>query len=300
MDISIIIVSYNVKEYIISCIQSIYKHSSNKIDLEIIIIDNNSNDGSVSAINKKFPDLLLIKNDYNAGFSRAVNQGYKHSKGKYLFILNPDTCLIEDSIGKLLKKAEEIPNVGAIGPALINKENKVQKSFWREPTLINTVLSIYHLDFLNFFKNYYDKSFANLSKVDSVSGCAILIPSGKFSELNGFNENLFWMDDIDFCTRLRLNNYGVYYFQKTRIIHYSGRSIAKNYKVAISNQMLSKLKYFNIYHSMLKTKFLKLSILIICILKIIIYLILYPFSFQNRLKLEAYKYTFKLVSMKRF
>ena len=300
MDISIIIVSYNVKEYIISCIQSIYKHCSDKIDLEKIIIDNNSNDGSVSAINKEFPDLLLIENDYNAGFSKAVNLGYKHSKGKYLFILNPDTCLIEDSIGKLLKIAEEIPDLGAIGPALINKENKVQKSYWREPTLINTVLSIYHLDFLNFYKNYYDKSFENLNTVDSVSGGAILIPSGKFSELNGFNENLFWMDDIDFCTRLRLNNYGVYYFQNTSVIHYSGRSITKNYKVAISNQMLSKLKYFYIYHSLLKTQFLKLSILIICIFKIIIFLILYPLSFQNRLKLKAYTYTFKLIAMHKF
>tara|TARA_B100001094_G_C18178732_1_gene799555 strand:+ start:1788 stop:2684 length:897 start_codon:yes stop_codon:yes gene_type:complete len=295
MDISVVIVSYNVREYIISCIQSIYKHSRGKINLEVIVIDNNSDDGSADFINEKFPEVLLIKNDCNAGFSKAVNQGFKLTKGKYLFILNPDTLLIEDSIYKLFIKAKQIPNLGAIGPKLIDEKGLVQKSFWREPTFINTFLSIYHLDFLNYYKNYKDISLKRLNEVDSISGGAILIPREKFSELNGLNEDLFWMEDIDLCIRLRSCNYSVYYSQDTKIIHYSGKSSMNNYKISISNQMLSKLKYFNIYHSGLKTQTLKLLILIICMLKIILFSILYPMQSKNRLKLRAYLHTISII-----
>ena len=129
MDISVIIVSYNVKEYIISCIESIYKHSKSNYNFEIIVVDNNSKDESVNSIKKEFPEISFIKNDYNAGFSKAVNQGAKISKGKFLFILNPDTLFIEDSLFKILNEAQNKEKLGAIGPALISLNEKTQQSF---------------------------------------------------------------------------------------------------------------------------------------------------------------------------
>ena len=102
IDISIIIVNYNVKEYIIDCIQSIKRWTPEKISYEIIVIDNKSEDGSVWALTSKFPEITIIKNKQNIGFSRAINQGAELAQGAHLFFLNPDTLLIEDSLTKLV------------------------------------------------------------------------------------------------------------------------------------------------------------------------------------------------------
>ncbi len=91
IDISVIIVNYNVKEYIISCIESIYKNAPPKNSFEIIVVDNNSIDNSVKSIRINFPDILIIENEQNYGFSNGVNQAAKKAKGNFLFILNPDT-----------------------------------------------------------------------------------------------------------------------------------------------------------------------------------------------------------------
>ena len=101
MDISIILVNYKVKEFIIPCVHSIYEYFGGNYSFEIIIIDNNSKDGSSESIRKEFPNVKLIENKHNSGFSKAVNQGAKVSIGNHLFILNPDTLLIEDSLGIL-------------------------------------------------------------------------------------------------------------------------------------------------------------------------------------------------------
>ena len=106
-DISIIIVNYKVKEYIIPCIESIYKHTSKSLRYEILVIDNNSNDGSIDAIKSQFSDVKIYENTENIGFSKAVNQGAETAIGKYIFILNPDTKLIEDSISILFTFLEK-------------------------------------------------------------------------------------------------------------------------------------------------------------------------------------------------
>ncbi len=293
MDISVIIVSYNVKEYIISCIESIYKHSQSKYNFEIIIVDNNSMDGSTDNIKKRFPKISLIENDYNAGFSRAVNQGAKISKGTYLLILNPDTLFIEDSLFKILNEAKNKKKLGAIGPALICSNQKIQQSFWKDPSLFNTILSIYHLDFFNFKKNYKFENFKNSSKVDTISGGAMFLSSKRFSILNGFNEDLFWMEDIDLCIRLRKMDNNIYYFPLTKIIHYSGKSAKTNFKVSISNQLLSKIKFFRIYHSKLSTVIISFSILFVSLIKSFFMLFISPFSLSYRKKMIAYLFTIR-------
>ena len=229
MDISVIIVNYNVKEYIISCIESIYKHSKSNFSFEIIVIDNKSEDGSVKKLKKEFPKITLIENNYNAGFSKAVNQGIKKSQGTYLLILNPDTLFIADSLFKILNEAENQEKLGAIGPALISNRRIVQQSYWKDPSVLNTILSIYHLDYFNFNKNYKYEKFGITTKVNCISGGALFVPRKNFTMLNGFNENLFWMEDIDFCIRLRKKGYNVYYSPLTKIVHFIGKSAETNY-----------------------------------------------------------------------
>ena len=295
MDISIIIVSYNVREYIVSCIQSIYKHSKSNHSFEIIVVDNDSKDGTIDSIEKNFPNIPLIKNGYNAGFSAGVNDGFKICKGKYILVLNPDTVFVEDTLDKLINAAKNQKELCVLGPALINGNGTVQQSFWRKPSLLNTLLSIFHLDFLNYKKNYRNNDFDDLTMVETISGAAFFLKRDIFMELNGLNEKLFWMEDIDFSVRLNKAGYKTYYFPLTKIIHFSGKSAEKNYKAAISNQLLSKVKFFRIHHSILSANIILFSIFTVSLIKSIIIFFIIPFSRIYRKKLDAYLFTIRSI-----
>ena len=295
MDISIIIVSYNVKEYIVSCIQSIYKHSKSNHSFEIIVVDNDSKDETVDALVKNFPSITLIKNMHNAGFSVGINNGFKKCNGKYILVLNPDTMFVEDTLDMLINAAKNQKDLGAIGPALINENGTRQQSFWKNPSLVSTLLSIFHLDFLNYKRNYENKNFEGFTMVETISGAAFFLKRDIFKELNGLNEKLFWMEDIDFSIRLNKAGYKTYYFPLTKIIHFSGKSAKTNYKVAISNQLLSKVKFFRIHHSKMSANIILFSILAVSLIKSIILFFITPFSNTYRKKLSAYLFTIRSI-----
>ena len=287
-DISIIIVNYKVKEYIIPCIESIYKHTSKSLRYEILVIDNNSNDGSIDAIKSQFSEVKIYENTENIGFSKAVNQGAETAIGKYIFILNPDTKLIEDSISILFTFLEKNETVAVVGPAIVTESGIKQQSYWKEPTLINTILSIYHLDFLNYKKNYRNEIGDKTILVDSISGGAFFVQRDVFQNLNGYHPNLFWMEDIDFCTKVRKLDNKIIYYPETKIIHYGGKSAEKNLHIAISNQLLSKIKYFKLHHSGIETIILTVAILFIALIKSILFLIVFPLGSNYRKKMIGY------------
>ncbi len=288
LDISIIIVNYKVKKYIIPCVESIYKHQPTNYSFEIIIVDNNSMDGTIESIQNQYPEIKLIKNDKNMGFSFAVNQGAKKAKGENLFILNPDTLFIENSLSKIMFFLSQQNYLTIIGPSLISKSGEIQQSFWRKPNLINTINSIYHLDKLNYKKNYKDKNIKSKIEVDCISGAAIITKAKTFKLLDGLNNNLFWMEDIDFCIRAKKAGCKIFYLKETKIIHYQGKSAEKNFKITISNQLLSKIKFFESHHSNLKTTILKFLILLLSIIKSFAFLILAPFDKLYKDKMFGY------------
>ena len=287
-DVSIIIINYKVKEYIIPCIESIYKYTSKSLRYEILVIDNNSNDGSIDAIKSQFSDVKIYENTENIGFSKAVNQGAETAIGKYIFILNPDTKLIEDSISILFTFLEKNETVAVVGPAIVTESGIKQQSYWKEPTLINTILSIYHLDFLNYKKNYRNEIGDKTILVDSISGGAFFVQKDVFQNLNGYHPNLFWMEDIDFCTKVRKLDNKIIYYPETKIIHYGGKSAEKNLPLAISNQLLSKIKYFKLHHSGIETIILTVAILFIALIKSILFLIVFPLGSNYRKKMIGY------------
>ena len=287
IDISVIIINYNVEEYIISCIESIYKNAPPKNSFEIIVVDNKSIDNSIESIQKNFHEVLIIENDQNYGFSTGVNQAAEKAKGSFLFILNPDTLFVEDSLSKLISFTKKKDSLGTVGPSLITKSGMSQQSFWRRPTLFNTILSIYHFDKLNFKKNYKYQNL-KIMAVDSISGGAFLISSKLFKSLNGFNTNLYWMEDIDLCYRAQKNGYKNYYFPETKIVHFQGKSAEKNLVYSTSNQLISKIKFFKIHNSLIEVYILKVAMLILTIIKIVFLSFLSPFRSKNRKKIAGY------------
>src|SRR3990167_7255186 len=127
MELSVIIVNWNTKKLLEDCLKSIFKYTKG-VSFEIIVVDNGSRDGSPKMVKNKFPQVKLIPNKENLGFTKANNQGIKIAKGKYILLLNSDAYLIENSFKKLVEEADSLKNLGALGPLLLNEDRTIQQS----------------------------------------------------------------------------------------------------------------------------------------------------------------------------
>tara|TARA_B100000676_G_C18086925_1_gene855855 strand:+ start:752 stop:2803 length:2052 start_codon:yes stop_codon:yes gene_type:complete len=233
MKISIVIVSYNVKDFISQCIRSIYKSNLNKNDYEIIVVDNDSHDNTLQMIEKEFQEVIIIRNKNNEGFSKAVNQGFAISKGENLCIINPDVIIKDDTLSKLLLNIEGNDKIGAIGPRVINTDGTIQHSCKRSfPTPLNSLFRLFKLDKL-FPKSKvfgkYNLTYLDIDKeheVDVLSGAFMLIRRKIFKLVNGFDQRFFMFgEDIDLCHKIKDLGYKVIYSPTTEIIHYKGESV---------------------------------------------------------------------------
>ena len=294
IEVSIIIVSYNVKKYLIQCIESILVYTNKKFMYEIIIIDNGSIDNTEKEVTTKYPFINFIQNAENIGFTKAMNRAISKSRGKYIFQLNPDTELVEDSISKMHNYISNNDNPIILGPKITSESGKIQQSYWNTPTLFSTILNLSNLQFIiNIFKKINNP--IEPKKVDTISGAAMFYEASIFKKIGSFNENLFWDEDIDFCLRAEKKGYDIIFFPKTKLIHKSGKSAETNQKVAISNQVLSKIKFFQIHHSEINQIIIKKFCIAIIPLKILFLLLISVFKPSLLKKAFAYFFTWKLL-----
>ena len=253
--LSIVIVSYNVKDYLMQCIRSIYRSNLDKNLYEIIVVDNDSHDGSIDFLESKFNKILIHKNNSNLGFSKAVNIGLKLAQGEYICILNPDIIIEQNTFDTLLDFCEKENNVGAVGPKIINVDGTIQHSCKRSfPTPLNAIPRLLGLDRL-FPKSklfgQYNLTYVNTDKIQSVeviSGAFMLIRRDILEHIGGFDERFFMFgEDIDLCYRIKELGYNIYYNPNTEIIHYKGESV-KNAPYDMINIFYSAMNlYFKKY-----------------------------------------------------
>lgn len=234
MKISIIVVNYNVKFFLEQCLYSVEK-ALNNIDGEIIVVDNNSVDGSVAMIHNKFPAITLIANTENTGFSKANNQAIAIAKGEYILLLNPDTVIAESTLSRCLEFMDNHQNAGALGPKMIDGKGKFLPESKRGlPTPEVAFYKISGLIHLfprsKRFARYYigDSDPDKIQKVDVLTGAFMLIRKSVLDKI-GFLDEKFFMygEDIDLSYRVTLAGYANYYFPQTTIIHYKGESTRK-------------------------------------------------------------------------
>ena len=289
--VSIVIVNYNVKDLILTCIRSLYQFCGNAGDLEIIVIDNQSIDGSCQAIRTEFPGVILIENSENEGFPKANNQGFSIAKGDYIFMLNPDTEFQENSIEKLRQFLEDNKTVGIVAPGLLNTDGTHQSSVWRYPSLFSIFCEFHYLTSLLKRKNYLDKDFTKQFEAESFSGAAIFFRKSILDEIGNLDETMFWIEDVEFCYRAVQNGIKCVYFPETKIIHHIGQSAKKNYTISISNQVFNKIKFFNKHHSNFSAKLVILLSFLHVVQKSIVFGILSPFNVVYKRKAAAYRYT---------
>lgn len=226
MKISVVILNYNVRYFLEQCILSCQRAIKN-IDAEILIIDNNSADDSCKMVKEKFPELHLIENKENVGFSKANNQAVDIAKGEYVLILNPDTAVTETSIKEILLKAETLPALGALGCYLMDGTgNFLPESKRNLPTPIVSVLKMAGLT-----KMYYSSHISEENEGDTeiLVGAFMLMKRAVYLEVGGFDEDYFmYGEDIDLSYKLTKAGYVNYYYGDVKTLHYKGESTTKN------------------------------------------------------------------------
>jgi len=225
MDLSIIIVSFNTKKLLKRCLESLPAKA------EVIVVDNGSTDGTLEML-KVFKDskkkmLKVIENKDNLGFAKAVNQGLKQAKGKYLLLLNSDIFAQKNAFEELVDFAEKQPKLGVVGGALLNPNGSSQGSCFYLPSLIRAIKEFWFNGPATL--NKYTPSGDQPVEVEAVMGAVFLIPKKVLKQVGFFNENYFmYFEDLDYCRRVRKNGFKVYYLPEAKFIHEhgaSGRSI---------------------------------------------------------------------------
>ncbi|MBC7694977.1 MAG: glycosyltransferase [Burkholderiales bacterium] len=233
--LSVVIVNYNVKHFIEQCLFSVLKASEN-FQCEVFVVDNNSVDGSVTLIKEKFPQVNLIVNKTNTGFSVANNQAIRLAKGEYVLLLNPDTVVQEDTFSKILAFMDAHPEAGGLGVKMLDGQGNFAPESKRG--LPTPEVAFYKMfGFSRFFpksKRFgkYHLSYLpedQLSEIDVMSGAFMLIRKSVLDQIGLLDETFFmYGEDIDLSYRIKKAGYKNYYFPDTQIIHYKGESTKRS------------------------------------------------------------------------
>lgn len=231
MKLSIIIVNYNVTQLLRNCLLSIQKYVE-KVEYEVIVIDNASTDSSWGDLIPEFPSVQFISSKSNGGFSKANNQAIQEAKGEYLLLLNPDTELEGFYMKELLDFADTEPEFGCLGVRMHDAEgNFLPESKRSVPDMFNSFEKLFTNLKNNNSKSYYrnDIEENEISEVEVITGAFLLIKKDVYKNIGGLDESYFmYGEDIDLCYTLLRKGYRNYYYGKVSILHYKGESTIKN------------------------------------------------------------------------
>ena len=226
MDISFIIVNWNTCDLLLDCLHSI-RNTVTGFTYEIVVVDNGSGDGSVQAVKKQFgSQALLIENRDNRGFARANNQALGIAQGRFIILLNTDTILQEGSISTLIAFLENNPSAAAVGPRMIDRDGSLQNSFDNFPSLTTELLNKSLLRAL--FPERYAGKISLASEpfeVDSIIGACMAIRRDAIQQVGPLDEDyFFFLEETDWCFRLRAAGWKMYHHPAAEIIHLQGQS----------------------------------------------------------------------------
>ena len=225
---SICIVTYKVRDLLRDCLNSLAE--ATRLDYEVIVVDNGSQDGVVEMLHSEYPSVEVIENEQNLGFTRPTNQAMRLSRGKYLILLNPDTLVQPEALDTLVTFMQDHPEVGICGPKVLNRDGSLQKPCrrgesrpWAVFTYFSGLSSLFPKSklFGEYLMNYMDEDQAH--PVAGVSGSCMLVRRETLNQIGYMDERFFaYQEDADYCYRARQAGWQIYYLPQARIIHYGG------------------------------------------------------------------------------
>ncbi|MBI2304980.1 MAG: glycosyltransferase family 2 protein [Chloroflexi bacterium] len=266
MKLSIIIVSWNVKDYLSGCLISLGRANGLRLgqDMEVIVVDNASTDGTPELVTRAFPRVRLVCNTLNRGFAAANNQGIAMASGRYLLLLNPDTEVVADALVTMEDYFDGNPDVGVLGPQLLNSDGSIQSSRRRDPTLAtlfveSTILQRY-LGWLPLLRRYYclDRPDNVIQEVDWLVGAAIMVRREAVAQVGPLREEMFmYFEEVDWCCRMRDKGWHIIYLPEAKVYHHDGRSSIQDVASRDIRFHSSKIKFVRSYHGDLVARLLR-------------------------------------------
>jgi hypothetical protein len=233
MKLSILIVNWNTRDLVTRCIDSIL-HYPPDCDYEVIVVDNHSLDGSAEALfnlSSRSKQIRIIKSFQNFGFAKGNNLAYQNSSGEYVLLLNPDTQVREGALEGMVEYLESHPEIGVLGPKLLNPDGTIQHSVRRFPGIFSAVAVFAGLHRLIPLRQYLmpDFNYEKTAGVDQVMGAAFLTRRKVIEELGSFLDENFWLwyEEVDFCRRIKAAGYKIVYYPGAEIRHEGAGSFAQ-------------------------------------------------------------------------
>ncbi|MBN2614170.1 MAG: glycosyltransferase [Bacteroidales bacterium] len=271
MQLSVVIVNYNVSRFLEQCLLSVRK-AAQKVETEIWVVDNNSVDDSVDIVHQRFPEVKLIANKSNLGFAKANNQAIQQALGKYILLLNPDTVVEEDTFEKVIAFMENHPEAGGLGVKMVDGSGKFlpesKRGLPRPSTAFYKIFGLAALfphskRFSRYHMGFLDEN--QIHAVDVLAGAFMLLRKSTLDKTGLLDETFFmYGEDVDLSYRITQAGYKNYYFPETRIIHYKGESTRKssaNYVLVFYQAMIIfAKKHFTGKNARLLTFFINVAV----------------------------------------
>lgn len=290
LDLSIIIVNWNSKDYLERCLESLM-NASLEMESEIIVVDNASYDGSKEMMKRHFPYYRYLQSDVNGGFSYGNNLGASNANGNVVLFLNPDTKVLDNSITKVFDLVTHNEHVGIASCVLLNSDGSIQDTCVQTyPTILNQVLDS------EWLRKIFPKSSLwgnevllaednHNHKVEALSGAFLMLKKDIFEEVGGFNELYFmYAEDIDLCFRVNQAGYDVVLVRSSNIVHYGGGSNTDELGNRFGNVMMrdSIYKYLGLHRSKFYAFLYRTAMIFNALLRILTLLIISSFHILLR------------------
>lgn len=253
VDLSVIIVNWNVREMLRECLKSLEQYHG-ALSLEIIVVDSASSDASAEMVAAEFPDVKLLAQSENVGFVGGNNLGLASAQGRYLLLLNPDTRVHHHALAKMIAYMEDHPQVGILGPHTLNGDGTHQSTRRRFPTLFTAAFESTWLQALVpkiLLERFYMRDAADDSivQVDWVQGSALLARREVYEQIGGLDPAyVMFFEEVDWCKRAKLAGWEAIYLGEAHITHYGGGSTAQADTRKHLHFQQSKLYYFKKFH----------------------------------------------------
>ncbi len=265
IDLSVVVLNWNVRDLLDRCLASL---RSDHCALEIIVVDNASRDDSVAMVRAKYPQVTLIANAENRGFTGGNNQGIEASLGRYVMVLNPDTEVLGNTLDRLVLYLDEHPDIGAIGPQLLNPDRSIQPSRRRFPTLMTAFFESTWLQGIaprRILAHYYmdDVPATTTHEVDWLNGACTVFRREVFDRVGLYDVQNFFMysEELDLCRRVKEAGWKIVYLPQAQVVHYVGKSSDQALAARHIYFQMSKVRYFRKWHGTAQANLLRLFLL---------------------------------------
>ncbi len=296
MRLSIIIVSFNTRHLLSKCLQSLFSQISNSNDIEVIIVDNASNDDTIEYLENKYPQVKIIRNTENVGFGKANNQGVAQAKGEWVLFLNSDTKFRDIILNEVLKECSNHSKI--YGIKLLNRDGTIQPSAGYFPTLARLAAQMLFIDDLPLIKRMYkpyqqnDINFYQKEQAcDWVTGAFLLVSKQAFLSVNGYDESIFmYGEEIDLCYRLSKKGVTAKYNPSYSVFHLKGASSQDGFASAVVGEFKGLLTFYR-KHDPKHVKLVKKVLWTGALLRILLFGMIRPKH------VNAYRQTLKILTI---